>query len=75
MWTSCKTLNYFSNRIAKCGGERIKNLVILNTFCIEMIRTSLAQEAEEEMIKDIERKEKMEELKKKGLISEDYDVQ
>ena len=40
-----------------------------------MIRTSLAQEAEEEMIKDIERKEKMEELKKKGLISEDYDVQ
>lgn len=34
----------------------------------------LAQEAEEEMIKAAEIKEKMEELKKKGLISEDYDV-
>ena len=35
----------------------------------------MAQEAEDKMIKDIERKERMEELKKKGLISEDYDVQ
>lgn len=35
----------------------------------------MAQEAEDKMIKDIERKEKMEELKKKGLISEDYEVQ
>ena len=35
----------------------------------------MAQEAEDKMIKDIERKEKMEELKKKGWISEDYDVQ
>lgn len=35
----------------------------------------MAQEAEDKMIKDIERKEKIAELKKKGLISEDYNVQ
>lgn len=35
----------------------------------------MAQEAEDKMIKDIERKEKIAELKKKGLISGDYNVQ
>lgn len=35
----------------------------------------MAQEAEDKMIKDAERRAKMEELKKQGLISEDYDVQ
>lgn len=35
----------------------------------------MAQEAEDKMIKDMERKEKTEELKKQGLISEDYEVQ
>lgn len=35
----------------------------------------IAQEAEDKMIKDAERKAKIEELKKKGLISEDYNVQ
>lgn len=35
----------------------------------------MAQEAEDKMIKDAERRTKMEELKKQGLISEDYNVQ
>lgn len=35
----------------------------------------IAQEAEEEMIKDAERKAKIAELEKQGLISEDYNVQ
>lgn len=35
----------------------------------------MAQEAEDKMIKDAERKVRLKELKEKGLISEDYNVQ